>query len=76
MGGLLSKGQPLQDRSPNSGKLIVKKDPVIDEITKRMKISKSKLIALIKANHLNYSLLYKNNHFYNALDHVDIVYLI
>lgn len=39
-------------------------------ITVNMKKSKSKLTALLKANHLNYSLLYKNNQFYNNLGQV------
>ena len=40
------------------------------EIATATKRSRSKLNALIKANHLNYSILYKNNNFYNSLAQV------
>src|SRR5271155_3444351 len=38
-------------------------------ITQNMRLSKSKVTSLLKANHLHYSIVHRN-HFYNTLPHV------
>jgi hypothetical protein len=38
-------------------------------IAQNMRLSKSKVTSLLKANHMNYSVVHRN-HFYNTLSHV------
>jgi len=41
-------------------------------IAQNMRLSKSKVTSLLKANHMNYSIVHRN-HFYNSLPHVRIL---
>jgi hypothetical protein len=41
-------------------------------ISQNMRLSKSKVTALLKANHMNYSIVHRN-HFYNTLPHVTLL---
>ena len=60
-------------------------DAKLKDVTKRqaearqamsvhMKKSRSKLVAFLKANHMNHSILYQNDNFYNLLSHVSFFF--
>jgi hypothetical protein len=68
MGNYLSRTSPPSTQSATSPSPA--DDPVLrHSITQTMRLSKSKVLALLKANHMHYSIV-QRNHFYNTLVHV------
>jgi hypothetical protein len=78
MGNIFSHSdQP--DPSNSSSSATLKRQPsdsagaagLKQSIAQNMRLSKSKVTSLLKANHMNYSIVHRN-HFYNTLPHVSL----
>jgi hypothetical protein len=73
MGNIFSQSDPNGDSSQSNLKRQSSNNSASaslkQTITQNMRLSKSKVSSLLKANHMNYSIVHRN-HFYNTLPHV------